>query len=218
VNCRGERRRDKPVPPRARDDGWGGCQNRVVASLLRLLVGCSVLLVAGCGNSRTPVPDASVPAAPAGFRTLRLTHAAVSLVTPRNWTVTGQSAPLVLTLNSGPAVVALWRFARAAPPPASGADLASTRTALIKAVRTRDRTLTLLSSRLVRIDGARAVQLQARERIGGQLRRVSSTHVYVSGAELVLDEYAPPAQFATVERSVFAPIRRSLALLPAGGA
>jgi len=68
----------------------------------------------------------------------------------------------------------------------------------------------------MRIDGARAVQLQARERIGGQVRRVSSTHVYVPGAELVLDEYAPPAQYAAIDRSVFAPIRRSLALLPAG--
>jgi hypothetical protein len=172
---------------------------------LRLVLGGCVLCLAGCGNSRTLVPDTAVPAPPHGFRTLRLSHAAVSLITPRNWTVTGQSAPLVLTLNSGPAVVALWRFARAAA-----------RAALITATRARDRTLALLSSRLMRIDGARAVQLQARERIGGQVRRVSSTHVYVPGAELVLDEYAPPAQYAAIDRSVFAPIRRSLALLPAG--
>jgi hypothetical protein len=187
-----------------------------VALIFRLLLGCSVLFVAGCGNSRTPVPDTNVPAAPQGFRTLRLSQAAVSLVTPRNWTVTGQTAPLMLTLNSGPAVVALWRFARAAAPPGSSSALAGARVALIAVARARDRTLKLLSSKLMRIDGARAVQLQARERIGGQLRRVSSTHVCVPGAELVLDEYAPPAHYAAIDRSVFAPIRRSLALLPAG--
>jgi hypothetical protein len=183
---------------------------------LRLLLGCSALLLAGCGNSRTPVPDLNVPAAPVGFRTLRLSQAEVSLITPRNWTVTGQSAPLVLTLNSGPAVVALWRFVRAAAPPDSGTALAGARAALVTAARARDRTLTLLGSRLIRVDGVRAVELDARERIGGRVRRVSSTHVYVSGGELVLDEYAPPAQFTVVDRAVFAPIRRSLALLPTG--
>jgi hypothetical protein len=40
----------------------------------------------------------------------------------------------------------------------------------------------------------------------------------VRGAELVLDEYAPPDLFAAVDRSVFVPVRRSLALLGAGGA
>jgi hypothetical protein len=198
------------------DDSGAGCQNRLVLPPLRLLLGGCVLCLAGCGNSRTLVPDTAVPAPPQGFRTLRLAQDAVSLITPRNWTVTGQTAPLVLTFNSGPAVVALWRFARAPAPPGSRAALAGARVALIAAARSRDRTLTLLSATLIRIDGARGVQLQARERIGGQLRRVSSTHVYVPGAEVVLDEYAPPAQYAAVDRSVFEPVRRSLALLPAG--
>jgi hypothetical protein len=43
---------------------------------------------------------------------------------------------------------------------------------------------------------------------------VTSTHVYVDGAELVLDEYAPPDQFASVARSVFSPVRRPLTLVP----
>jgi hypothetical protein len=89
---------------------------------------------------------------------------------------------------------------------------------LIAAARARDRTLRLLGSRLARIDGAEAVELDALETIRGRPRRVSSTHLYVPGAELVLDEYAPPDRFATVERSVFVPVRRSLALLGGGGA
>jgi hypothetical protein len=48
--------------------------------------------------------------APAGFRNLTIASAGISLITPRNWTISNQTAPLVLTLNSGPAVVALWRL------------------------------------------------------------------------------------------------------------
>jgi hypothetical protein len=181
------------------------------------VLACSLLVVAGCGNSRTPVPDTSRPAAPQGFRTMKLTQFGVSLATPRNWTVTGQSAPLILTLNSGPAVVALWRFARSVAPPRAGRALDHDRRALLAAVRGADRGITVLASTDTRVAGATAVELQARERIGGQLRRVSSTHVYVPGAELVLDEYAPPAQFAAVQNSVFRPVRSSLALLPGTG-
>jgi hypothetical protein len=177
------------------------------------LTGC-VVLVAGCGNSRTAVPDVNRPAPPAGFRKLTVGSAGISLITPRNWTVSSQTAPLVLTLNSGPAVVALWRLPRTAPPPADRAELAGARRALIAAVRRREHSISHLHATATRVDGARAIRLDAREWIAGRIRRVTSTHVYVDGAELVLDEYAPPGQFAAVARSVFAPVRRSLTLLP----
>jgi hypothetical protein len=183
-----------------------------------VLLGFSLVLVAGCGNSRTPVTSATQPSAPDGFETLTRPYAGVRFAVPRNWTVTGQRAPLVVTVASGTATVALWRFARAAPAPAGSRALAGARVRLIAAARARDRTLRLLGSRLARIDGAGAVELDALETIRGRPRRVSSTHLYVPGAELVLDEYAPPDRFAAVERSVFVPVRRSLALLGGGGA
>jgi hypothetical protein len=208
-------RGDRPAAatPFRRPGGW---QNRVVPTRFRLLLACPLLVLAGCGNSRTPVPDISRPAPPQGFRTLTLSHAGVSLATPANWTITGQSAPLVVTFNSGPAVVALWRFARSGPPPTTAAALSRARRALITAVRGRDRAVSVIGSADARVPGAGTITLQVRERIDGRLRRVMSTHVYVRGAELVLDEYAPPAQYAAVARSVFAPVLRSLALLPAG--
>jgi hypothetical protein len=181
-----------------------------------MLAGC-LLLAAGCGNSRTAVPNLSAPAPPHGFRKLTVSSAGISLDTPRNWTVTSQTAPLVLTLNSGPAVVALWRLSRTAPPPASARGLRVAGRALVAAVRRRDPTIGGLRVTPTQVDGARAIRLEARERIAGRMRRVTSTHVYVSGAELVLDEYAPPAQFATIQRTVFAPVRRSLTLLPLSG-
>jgi hypothetical protein len=124
----------------------------------------------------------------------------------------------VVTVQSGAAVVALWRFARPQGVPSGAGALSRARASLIAAVRGRDRTLKLLGSSLSRVDGAGAIELNAIERIAGRPRQVSSTHVYVRGAELVLDEYAPPAQFAAVERAVFARVRRSLALLQAGAA
>jgi hypothetical protein len=175
-------------------------------------------LLAGCGNSRTPVPSPTQASPPNGFETVTRPYAGVRLSVPRNWTVTGQRAPLVMTVASGSAVVALWRFARAAAVPASPAALARAQIKLIAAVRARDRTIRLLGTSLGRVDGAAAIELNALERISGRPRRVSSTHVYVPGAELVLDEYAPPGQFANVDRSVFAPVRRSLVLVGAGGA
>jgi hypothetical protein len=184
----------------------------------KLLLGFSLALLAGCGNSRTPVPDATQPAAPQGFRTLTLSAAGVRLAAPVNWTVAGQRAPLLLTAGSGTALVALWRYARTAGAPAGRSGLRRARRALIAAVRARDRTLQLLGSSLTRVDGARAIELTAIERIAGAVRQVISTHVYVRGAELVLDEYAPPAQFAAVNRAVFSPVRHSLALLSPGTA
>jgi len=177
------------------------------------LVGCLVL-VAGCGNSRTPVPNIDRPAPPAGFRKLTVGAAGVSLITPRNWTVSNQTAPLMLTLNSGPAVVALWRVPRSALPPAGRAGMTATRRELLASVHRRDHSVVQLRATTTRVDGAPAIRLDARERISGQLRRVTSMHIYVDGAELVLDEYAPPGQFASVARSVFSPVRRSLTLVP----
>jgi hypothetical protein len=150
--------------------------------------------------------------------TLTRSFAGARLTVPRNWIVTGQRAPLVVTIQSGTAVMALWRFARSGPVPAGRQALAAARARLIARIRGRDRTLRLLAATFARIDGANAIELNAQERIGGLSRRVSSTHVYVQGAELVLDEYAPAAEFAAVDRSVFAPARRSLTLIRSGAA
>jgi hypothetical protein len=179
---------------------------------------CSAALLAACGNSRTPVPSPTQPAVPDGFVTLTPADAGVRLAVPRNWLITGQRPPLVVTIQSGTAVVALWRFARSGPVPAGRRALAKARAGLIARIRRRERSLRLLRASVTSIDGAAAIELQAQERIGGLPRRVSSTHVYVLGAELVLDEYAPPAQFDAVERSVFGAVRRSLTLIRSGGA
>ena len=44
-----------------------------------------------------------------------------------------------------------------------------------------------------------------------------STHVYAKGAEFVVDAYAAPRDFATVDRSVFRPLVRSFKIDPPQG-
>jgi hypothetical protein len=143
---------------------------------------------------------------------MTLHDAGVRVAVPRDWTVSGQTAPLLVTAASGPAVMAVWRFARAAAAPPGPRALAVLRARLLGALRARDRTLRVLRAAGARVAGAPAIEVDAIERIDGHRRRVRSTHVYLRGEELVLDQYAPPGLFAAVDRRVFLPVRQSLVL------
>lgn len=179
----------------------------------------ALVLLAGCGNSRTAVPSVTAPAAPQGSRTLRYATAGVELQAPGNWSVEPQQPPLVTVVSSGAAVVAIWRFPRTRPPPPpAGPVLARARVRLIDSVRARDATLRLIRSKLLMVQSAPGIELDAIEQVQGKPRRVRSTHVFVDGAELVLDEYAPPSVFHAVDHAVFSPLKRSLQLFPSTAA
>jgi hypothetical protein len=178
----------------------------------------SLALLAGCGNSRTQPPDLSRSAAPHGTRTVEFAAAGVSFRAPRNWgTVPGQS-PLVATVGSGRAIVSLWRYPRSELLPSNAAALDGARLRLIDAARARDPRLRLIRARVMTVDGAPAIELDAFEHIASFERRVRSVHVYAFGAELVLDEYAPADVFRAVDHQVFSPLKRSLRLFPAAAA
>lgn len=177
----------------------------------------SLALLAGlaaCGNSRTPAPSLSAPAAPSSFRPLADPAAGVALAAPTNWSVLQQRPPLLMVISSGAAVIALWRFQHRGPWPSDPALLAQARAALIGAVHARDRTLQLIRSKIGTVNGVHSIELDAFERIGNSVRRVRSTHLYVTGAEVVLDEYAPPRMFHSVDHAVFSPVKRSLRVVP----
>jgi hypothetical protein len=182
-------------------------------------MGLSLLALAGCGNSRTPVPSVITPAAPKAFHTLSYQRrAGVKLTVPDNWDATSLGAPLIGTVSSGSAVIALWRYPLSEPAPAGRPALAAALGSLVSAARARDPALQVLRSAVTRAAGAPAVELDVIERIGGQLRRVRSVHVYAGDSELVLEEYAPAAIFSGVDHSVFSPVRRSLVLVRAPAA
>jgi hypothetical protein len=175
-------------------------------------VGSLVLLVAvpaGCGYSRTPVPSV---VAPAGFNGESFPRVGIDVFVPLGWTESVSALPLAATISSGPAVIALWRYRRYTPPPSDAVALDAARRALVSAARARDPALVLIRTKLTRIGRAPAVVLDAFERINGQRRRVRSLHIYVRGAEIVIDEYAPPSQFHAVDHEVFSPVIHAIRL------
>jgi hypothetical protein len=183
-----------------------------------LVLATAAVLPAGCGNSRTPVPDMVRPAAPHGRQTASYPAAGVRFRAPANWTITPGQAPLVATVASGHAVVALWRYPRTEPLPATAAALEQARGLLVGAARTRYARIHVIRSRVLTVAGAHAIELDATERVAGAPRRVRSIHVFAHGAEVVLDEYAPTGFFHTVDHQVFSPLKRSLRLSGASSA
>ena len=183
---------------------------------LRLLAaGFTLVLLGGCGNARTPAPVLGSPSLPTGFRVVNLPSAGARLSVPRNWVLLGTRSRQLLVLDtSGGAVISLWRYPLHGPAPSSAQQLQLARHRLIASARARDPALRVISSSVLRIEGDPAIRLDADERIGTGERRVLSTHVFNATEELVLEEYAPPQLFATVDRAVFVPVLRSLTLVP----
>lgn len=171
----------------------------------------TVLLLCGCGNSRTPVPQVRAPALPGGFRVVNLPSAGARLSVPRSWILLGTHSRLLLVLDtSGGAVIALWRYPVEGLTPQGVGQLARARQRLIASARSRDPFMHVLSSSLARISGRPAITLMADERIGTAERRVVSTHVFTRSEELVLEEYAPFQVFRRVDQTAFSPVLDSL--------
>lgn len=178
------------------------------------LVALAVLL-AGCGNDRTPVPDLSVVPAPKAFRDAFFDEQGVRFKAPTNWRVLPGEAPQVATVAIGTAQVAIWRYPRTEPLPETRAQLGAARDALVAQIESRDPTFNLTSTRLVIKDGLRAVEVVG---IGTNLtnqsaqRSMRSLHAYGRDAEVVMDAFAPPKEFARIDEQTFGPMSRSLKL------
>jgi hypothetical protein len=171
----------------------------------------------GCGRERIDPPDTTRPAVPAGIVPAAFPQAGLFFDRPENWPFQPGRPPLVASASSGTATVAVWRYLRSEPLPEGDAALEAAQQALEDAARARDRTFTLEEGRRLKVDGAPAIQLLGTESVAGSKRRVRSTHVYAKGAEIVLDAYAPEAEFARVDSEVFTPIVESLRIDPPEG-
>lgn len=185
------------------------------------LAGALVLLVlvAGCGDSRTDPPDVTTPSPPVGTAPAAFPTDGVSFDAPGGWAVERGQPPLVATVHDGTATIAIWRYPRTERLPRSRGDLSDAAKALAGAAKTRDPSFQLLKTSTPKVAGRPAVQLRGRETIAGQARLVRSTHVYADGAEVVVDAYADPAHFGQVDEQAFLPLLRSLRLAaPRGGA
>jgi hypothetical protein len=169
----------------------------------------------GCGDSRTPAPKLSRIEPPNGFKAVSYLDRAVRFNAPANWAIQSGSAPMVVTLGSGPAVVTIWRYPRSPNQtlPYDAATLQQARSALIGAATARDPSFHVISSAVIHLGYVPGVELDALETIRGQVRRVRSAHLYENGDEVVVDEYAPMSLFHTVDRLVFSPLLHSVRLL-----
>ncbi len=170
------------------------------------------LLAAGCGNERQHVPNVTGAQKPARVAHLAYPAAGVSLAAPRNWYQNGGSRPLVALIGSGPATVAVWRYPRKEPIPKTKSELDQAQASLSDDVQARDRSVRIETTKVVDVNGVKGIQLVATERIGGQLRRVRSTHLFDRGSEIVIDAFAPPTDFARLDGSVFQPLTQSVRL------
>ena len=170
------------------------------------------LLATGCGNSRTRPPEVRTPVQPEGSRPVRLAAGEIRFTAPVNWNDITPMGQRVGGIQSRRALVAVWRYERSEPLPETEDQLERVAGLLVDRVKQRDPTFTLSDRTVTRRGGARAIELRGRQTIAGQPREVRSAHVFHDGAEIVLDAYAPPEDFARVDASVFRPLLESLRL------
>jgi len=181
-----------------------------------IVAGAAAVLVSGCGNQQSQPPDVSIPVAPVGTTPAAFDAQGVRFATPGDWHVRQGDAPLVATVQSGTASIAVWRYPRTEALPRTSAQLAQARDLLLQAARARDQTFKEAGTAITRLDGHPAIQVRGTETISGQARTVRSTHVYAFGAEVVVDAFAPPDVFGRVDSAVFRPLLRSLRLRSPG--
>jgi hypothetical protein len=185
---------------------------RPLAALLGTL---ALGLLGGCGDSRTPAPNLSRIEPGGAVTAVNYLFDTLHFNAPANWAMQTGSAPLVVTMGSGSALIAIWRYPRSQrqPLPADLPALERARGAVIAAAAARDHTFRVISSTVIVLGGVPGVELDALETIRGHVRRVRSAHLYAHGAEVVVDEYAPEALFHSVDRLVFSPLLHSVRLV-----
>jgi hypothetical protein len=184
-------------------------------TLLTLLAGAAVLL-AGCGNDRTPVPELGLIPAPRDFRDAEFKAQGVQFRAPTNWRIVPGADAQLATVAIGDAQVGIWRYERSEPLPETRAQLGAARQALVAQIESRDPTFKLTSTRLVVKPGFRGVEVvgTGTNLTNGSIQRsMRSLHAYGHGLEIVLDAFAPPRDFARVDEQTFAPMARSLRLI-----
>jgi hypothetical protein len=175
-----------------------------------LLIAC--VLLAGCGNAQQPPPDVSTVAKPSGTTPVSFDAQGIRFAAPGGWHVRSGQAPLVATVQSGPAQIAVWRYPRTEPLPTTKAQLTQARDLLLQAAKARDATFKADRTAITKVGGHPAVQVRGTETVAGQPRSVRSTHVYADGGEVVVDAFAPADVFGQADRDAFRPLVRSLQL------
>jgi hypothetical protein len=175
---------------------------------------CAAATLSACGNSRVTPPDVAAPQPPQGTHLASYPRSGVSVVIPDNWRAEEGASPLVTSIASGTATVAIWRYRRTEPLPHSAGAFRRAKRELVRAAQKRDRTLRVETAKVLRFRGRPALQIVGVETVAGVRRMVRSTHVFRDRSEVVVEALAPPAAFGGLERTVFDPSLRSPVIRP----
>jgi len=179
--------------------------NGAAASLAAL-----TLLASGCGNERQTPPAASTVPPPTAAEAVTDAADGLAFEAPGGWQRTDGDAPLVSTLQTGRAMIAVWRYPRSEPLPSTRKQLTAAREALLAAAKARDASFKEIRSAVTKVAGNDAVQIRGTETIEGRARTVRSTHIYAQGAEVVVDAIARGEEFRRVDAQIFRPFLRSV--------
>ena len=186
-------------------------------SILVAPLAAFALAAGGCGRERIQPPDPARPATALAPAEQNFPAVGLRFRAPRDLIFEPGQAPLVTSTASGSLTVAVWRYPRAETLPRSAPSLRDARRRLVDAVRRRDGTFRLDRARRLEVDGAPALQVLGTQRVAGRERRVRSTHVYAKGAEVVVDAFSAPRDFAVVDERLFRPLVKSLKIDPPAG-
>jgi hypothetical protein len=192
-----------------RSSGGPGLSTLAAVRRAAVLI-ASAAALAGCGNSRTPVPDVTTPDAPQGARDVKLKG--VRFKAPVNWTDLQPQGARAGGIQSKTATMAVWRYPRTEPLPTTRKTLDEVRGLLVGRIKQRDASFAVTSERITRLAGARAIVVVGNATIAGLPFRVRSTHLFKHGTETVVDAYARPEDFDRVDSTVFKPVLSTLRL------
>ena len=172
----------------------------------------AAVLLTGCGRERTKAPDVVTPGPPLGANPGTFPAAGLAFAAPAGWDLQPGVPPLVATITTGRATIAVYRYPRTEPLPRRKGELNDAAKALAGAALQRDPGFKELARGRLRVDGRPAVVLRGTETVGDQPRTVRSTHIYGFDGEVVVDAFAPAPDFKRVDDETFRPFVRSLML------
>ena len=166
---------------------------------------------AGCGNDRMQPTGLSKLGEPISLVNFTSSNGDVSFGHPSTWSVLAGTLPKVAQLSSGTAVASVFAYPRTdLPEDRAGAE--ASRGRLIASLRKRDPSFMVEASRVRKVDGAVAVEIDGTGRIAGERVRTKSIHVYKGVAEYVIDAYAKPKTFKAADTEAFQPMLATIRL------
>ena len=166
---------------------------------------------AGCGNERNQPTGLSQLGPPSSIVNYSTGNGDVSFGHPSTWTVLAGTLPKVAQISSGTAVAAVYAYPRTdLPQDRAGAEASEQR--LIASLHRREPSFEVDSTRISKVDGAIAVEIEGRGRIAGHKVRSLSVHVYKGAAEYVIDAYSKPKTFKAAKTEAFEPMLATMRL------